>query len=202
MQLYYSPTSPYTRRVCAALLLLGLENQVQRVIVSPFDAPAELTRVNPLSQIPTLAINDGEMLCGSALITEYLIAQAEQCDAMQSQHWGIRNLAGIAEGIVDAALIAVLETRRPSELQSPRQIQNQQAKILRSVAYLEQQSQQPAGQLDSHNINYYSLMLGVALGYLDFRQPELDWRNAAPSLSAWYTEVREQDWLQQTQPPH
>ena len=87
MQLYYSPTSPYTRRVCATLILLDLEDQVQRVVVSPFDAPVELTQVNPLSQIPTLAINNSEMLCGSALITEYLIAQAAQGDAMQSQHW-------------------------------------------------------------------------------------------------------------------
>ena len=201
MKLYYSTTSPYTRRVCAAAILLELDSQLEKIVVSPFDAPAELTQVNPLSQIPTLQLDNNEMLCGSALITEYLIGNNEQSANWKLNDWAIRNLAGIAEGIVDAALNAVLETRRPDELQSPEKIAGQQEKILRSLSYLEQQSSTTAGTLSSDQINFYTLMLGVCLGYLDFRQAELNWRDHAPKLSAWYAEVENQAWLSETRPP-
>lgn len=199
MKLYYSPTSPYTRRVSAALILLGLDGQVERISVSPFDAPAELTQVNPLSQIPTLVLDSGEMLCGSGLIVEYLNAQTEQRSLMDKcqNHWQMKNLAGIAEGIVDAALAVILETRRPAEQQSATKIQGWQDKIMRSLAFLEQHKVQAS----TEKIDFYSLALGIALGYLDFRQAELNWRDSAPGLCEWYAQVRSQAWLEQTQPP-
>ena len=199
MKLFYSPTSPYTRRVSAALILLELQDQVERVSVSPFDAPAELTQVNPLSQIPTLLLDSGEMLCGSALIVEYLNAQTEQRSLMAKcqSHWQMKNLAGIAEGIVDAALAVVLETRRPAEQQSTDKVQSSQDKILRSIAYLEQHPM----HLNADKVDFYSLTLGIALGYLDFRQAGLNWRDSAPKLCEWYAVVRQQAWLDQTQPP-
>lgn len=199
MKLYYSPTSPYTRRVSAALILLELEDKVERISVSPFDAPSELTQINPLSQIPTLVLDSGEMLCGSALIVEYLNAQTEQRRLMAKcqSHWQMKNMAGIAEGIVDAALAVVLETRRPAEQQSRDKIIGWQDKILRSVSYLEQH---PV-QANTDKIDFYSLALGIALGYLDFRLPELNWRDSAPGLCEWYGQVRQQAWLAQTLPP-
>lgn len=198
MKLFYSKTSPYTRRVRGALILLDQLESTELIATDPFSVPDELIAVNPLSQIPTLLTDSGDMLCGSALIVEYLDQQAGlRLAGPGQQAWQTRNLAGIAEGIIDAALAVVLEGRRPDGQQSEEKCQGHQDKILRTLDYLQQQ----ACPETADKINYYSLTLAVALGYLDFRLPKLDWRSSCPQLAMWYTEIAQHPFMSATRPP-
>ena len=51
------------------------------------------------------------------------------------------------------------------------------------------------GPLDAGQIS-----VGCALGYLDFRQPDRDWRSAHPALAAWYQTFSEREAMQATAP--
>jgi glutathione S-transferase len=40
----------------------------------------------------------------------------------------------------------------------------------------------------------------AALGYLDFRLPNLNWREQNPTLARWYAEIESVEWVASTQP--
>ena len=54
MKLYYSPTSPFVRKVNVAAIELGLDAQIERIVTNPWIAPEDLSADNPLSKVPTI----------------------------------------------------------------------------------------------------------------------------------------------------
>ena len=71
MKLYTSTTSPYARMVMLAALARGMD-ELQLAYVDPWTTPAELTAINPLSQVPTLIADNGTIITNSPLILDYL----------------------------------------------------------------------------------------------------------------------------------
>lgn len=71
MQLYYSPTSPFARKVRVLINELKIQDQFDLLAVDPWTDP-NLRPINPLSKIPTLVVNHKEVLFDLALICEYL----------------------------------------------------------------------------------------------------------------------------------
>lgn len=199
MKLFYSKTSPYARRIRMGLEVLGLVNECELIEVSPFDVPAELIKYNPLSQIPTLITDQGQTITGSANILEYINLHSQMNNLFPKEsYWHVRHFSNVAEGIVDAALSVVLETRRESNLISQSHIQNQKEKIQRSVNYLEVQKL----NLDVAKPDALAISLVMALGYLDFRIVDLDWRASCSNLSNFYEKASQQSWVQNTAPPN
>jgi glutathione S-transferase len=62
--------SPYTRRVAITLQFYGIAYE-QRPL-SGFDNRTEVRSYNPLGRIPTLALDDGEVLIDSGAIIDHL----------------------------------------------------------------------------------------------------------------------------------
>lgn len=62
--------SPYVRRVAISLKLAGL--QFTRNTASVFADAEEMRRINPLGRIPSLVLDDGEVLIDSAAILDYI----------------------------------------------------------------------------------------------------------------------------------
>ena len=73
MKLYYSNTSPYSRKVRLVTLEKGLENQIEGILVNPFaeDNPDFIT-ANPLGKIPVLVLDNGKTIFDSPVICHYL----------------------------------------------------------------------------------------------------------------------------------
>ena len=74
MILYYSPRSPFVRKVMIALHETGLTARVEQVrsVTMMLKPNAELMKVNPWNKIPTLIADDGQVLFDSDVIIEYL----------------------------------------------------------------------------------------------------------------------------------
>lgn len=53
----------------------------------------------------------------------------------------------------------------------------------------------------SEGLDLGRITAACALGYLDFRFPQEDWRGAHPRLSAWYAGIAERPAFQATLPP-
>jgi len=68
------------------------------------------------------------------------------------------------------------------------------AKMLGAIDALE------ARRGDLAIVDLGSITTACALGYLDFRFPDLDWRKRAPGLGAWYAEFAKRPSMQKTRP--
>lgn len=199
MKLYTSKTSPYARKVRVALEELGMADQVEEVVADPFNPPPELLAANPLSKIPTLITDKGEAVPDSTLILEYLASKKTGLASLprSGKRWEILRRTLIADGIIDAAVSMVLEKRRPESIHYIPFLDRQSANIRRVLDQLNTD----AGLLALQTPGVCEITVGVALGYLDFRLPYLEWRKDRDALATWYTVFAQRPSMVKTQPP-
>ena len=72
MKLYYSPTSPYVRKVMACAIARGLDGRIRLHPTNPHASPADLVADNPTSKVPCLVTDDGLSSDDSPVICEFL----------------------------------------------------------------------------------------------------------------------------------
>lgn len=199
MKLYGSKTSPFARKVRVLAEELRLNDLIEEVQTDPFNPPAELLAANPLSKIPTLVTEKGEALPDSSLIVEYLMTRGQGVAMLPrgSKRWPALRRARVAEGIIEAAVATLLEKRRPESIIYPAFLDRQSQIILRSIEMLNLE----VGALTEDTPSIVEITVGVALAYLDFRMPYLDWRTNHDALLAWYQKFSQRPSMLNTQPP-
>ena len=182
MKLRYAPTSPYVRKVVVCLQELGLDDRVECVATNVWDPTTDIGETNPLGKVPALTLDDGTVLVDSPLICEYVneLADGPLLPGGPAR-WPVLRLQALADGILDAAILRLLEGRRPPELQSADWSARQKRAIDRALDVLEPEA---AGWGDDLTLG--QIAVGCALGYLDFRFGHEDWRPGRPNLEAWY----------------
>jgi len=199
MKLYYSPASPYVRKVRVVAIETGLMNRIElaQVAVSPVDANADVSANNPIGKIPTLIRDDGGALYDSRVICEYLDSLhdgarmfAESGDA----RWTALRRQALADGILDAAVNTRYETvLRPEGFRWTDWVDGQMRKIRGS---LDQLQNEPLGD----GVDIGTISVACALGYLDFRYPDEGWRDSRPALAAWFEGYSARPSMGQTMP--
>lgn len=203
MTLFHNPASPFVRKVRVLLIETGQQDRValQACMPTPIAPDAQVVQGNPVGKIPALRLADGSALHDSRVILDYLDHQHVGDPLIPrdgSARWRRLTLASIADGIMDAAVLVRYETAmRPAEKHWDQWLDEQRNKIRRSVAELEAEA---TAELASH-FDIAAISVACALGYLDFRHPDLQWRDANPQLAAWYAEVSQRPSMQLTQPP-
>ena len=198
MRLYYSPTSPYARKIRMVLAEKGLQNLVEAVPCSPFEDAAELISVNPLGKVPCLVLDDGSTVFDSPAIADYLDSLDSSVRLIPSDgadRLRVLRQQALGDGILDAAYAVVTERRRPGENQSSDWLLRWTAAITRAMKFLEQELDGPGETLTLGEIT-----IGAALGYLDFRLADLAWRDDNPITAAWYTRFAERPSMIATRP--
>lgn len=180
MKLYYSKTSPYTRKVLLVARHLGLTEEIEIVPVDPLDPPAEFLEANPLSKVPTLVVDGEPALFDSRVIVEFLLDRAGMNDTGRAKAEVLKRQA-LADGITDAALAIVMENRRPEEQRSDYWQGRWHAAIERSLAHLEDGA---VNALEHWNLD--AMATAAALDYLCFRLPDFAWQQAYPATARWF----------------
>ncbi len=195
MNLYYAKPSPFARRVRVLLRERGLLSRINEIATAPWDSPVELLAVSPASKVPALVLDDGTTLTESVLIATHLDSQGDAAPLLPDaamprllQAWGL------AEGLTGAAWLTVVEARRDEAQRSSSWLARQRGAIDRCLAALEIVAPLPP------ETSYAHIVLGVALGYLDFRLSSIDWRSSQPRLANWYATFAQRDAMQATAP--
>ena len=201
MKLYYSPTSPYVRKVMVLLHETGQIDNVELVNVAgtPMEPSEALMTKNPLTKVPVLELPNGTVLLDSRVICAFLNGRAKAGLYQTGKaHWQTRTLEALADGILDAALSIVFEGRlRPAEKQMDEWRDAQWGKIERTCAALERDwMDHLAGPLDMGQI-----AAGCALSYLDFRLDERGWRKGNDALATWFKAFESRASMAATPPP-
>ena len=157
---------------------------------------SEVTKDNPLGKVPALVTPDG-VFAGSYLCCEYLDslhAGPRLIPAEPRERWPALQLHAFADGIIEAAVATVIEQlRRPKELVYQGMVDRQRAKIERT---LEKIASVPLSEAPG----IATITLGCALGYLDFRMPQLTWRDGRAALGKWYERFAARKSMQATVP--
>lgn len=201
MRLFYSPTSPYVRKIRVLLAETGNTDAVELVhsAGTPLDAGTMPVAHNPLGKIPALERADGPALYDSRVITRYLDDQLG-CGMYPAapRLWDTLTLEATADGILDAAILMVYEARiRPEEKRFTPWLDGQWAKVSRALDALETRWMSHLhGTMDMGQI-----AVACALGYVDFRHDARNWREGRPSLAAWDAAFAARPSMTATVPP-
>ena len=185
MKLYFSPTSPYVRKVMVCAHELGLADKIEKLscAASPIIRDKNIIAQNPLGQVPTLIADDGQMLADSRVICEYLDhVGGNKLFPRNSARWQAIVDQAMADGILGAALLARYETAlRPGDKLWSDWLNGQMDKIKTTLTALEAAAPKFGDRVDIGTISY-----ACALSYLDLRFPTFEWRGAYPKAAAWY----------------
>lgn len=197
MQVFYSPASPYVRKVMVLAEETGQTVEKLDSAASPVDRDQSVVAQNPTGKVPTAVLPDGTALYDSRVICRWLDAQHTGTKMYPDGDavWGVLRREALADGLLDAALLARYETvMRPAEMLWPAWLQGQMDKIDSSLDVLERDVA-GYGAMDAGWI-----AMGCAVAYLDFRFPDLAWRSGRPGLSDWYAELAERASFKATEP--
>ena len=193
MRLFYSPFSPFARKVMACAVARGIESQI--ALVPTAGEHPDLVAVNPLGKLPCLITEDGTALYDSRVICEFLDSVGEVFPMFPAHGARFRALRfqALADGIADAAVLRRGEEARPAEAARDDAIAVQRGKISRALAALE--ADVPVAHVDIGTI-----AVACALGYLDLRFAAEPWRDGHPKLAAWYETMAQHPCMTGTRP--
>jgi glutathione S-transferase len=188
MKLYYSPASPFVRKVWLAISELGLEDRVEQVPTNPLKREDVARVPNPTGKIPCLVTDDGQALYDSPVIIDYLDAEAgggRLIPASGPARWKALRLQALADAMMDAAVLCMIEGMRKPERQSAGWIAHNRGVVERSLDALEAE----AGALgDEATVG--TLTVAVGLELLGIHMPDLGWQSGHPALAAWFDRFR------------
>ena len=199
MILRSTPASPFARKAHIAASVLGLDGEIAVEGVDLNDPGDSIRRQNPLGKIPALLVEDGNVYFDSRVILDYLDHRAgggRIVPSAPARRFAALRLQALADGIMDASILIVYESRyRAAEKREATWVERQAEKVARALAALEQAP--PATEATP---TVGDIALACALGYIDFRLPQVDWRAKNPALAAWYAEVAERPSMRATAP--
>jgi glutathione S-transferase len=165
----------------------------------PVDRDRTIVAHNPLGKVPTFFTDDGTVLFDSRVIVEYLntLAGGALVPRDGGLRWHVLVEQALADGILDAALLARYETAvRPENLRWAEWTAGQLDKIQCALDDLEKRV---AGFGDRVDVG--TIACACALGYLDFRFPAIAWRSGHPALASWFDKFGARDSMVETRPP-
>jgi glutathione S-transferase len=201
MKLIAGPVSPYSRK--ARIVLAEKRIEYEMIVDSPSDPATRVPDFNPLGKIPVLVLDDETTLFDSRVIVEYLdnaspVGRLIPDDTRQRIQ--VRRWEALADGCTDAAIAVIMEKRRPADGQRGDWIARQAGKVDRALKAMSED----LGSRAWCTGDLYSLAdvaVGCALGYLELRMPDLNWRKQYPNLGKLFDKLSRRVSFKDTAPP-
>ncbi|MCU0931118.1 MAG: glutathione S-transferase N-terminal domain-containing protein [Serpentinimonas sp.] len=204
MKLIGAVTSPYVRK--ARIVMAEKKLEFQFVTEDVWSAETRIMESNPLGKVPCLVMEGGEAVFDSRVIVEYLDALSpvgRLIPASGRERVEVKTWEALADGLLDAAILARLEATwagRTPEQRSQAWIDRQMDKITASLAAMSRGlGEKPF--CHGHSLTLADVAVGCALGYLDFRFPQIEWREPYPNLAKLYEKLAQRQSFIDTTPP-
>ncbi len=201
MKLWYSPASPFVRKVLMLAHETGLIDQMDLVdaATTALNPNHDLAKDNPLGKIPTLVTDEGVSIFDSRVISEYLdgLHDGPKMIPLEGEdRFNVLVAQSIGDGIMEAAVaIRYEQALRPEEKQFEDWINGQFLKITQALDVAETWR---GGRIQ--DIHVGSISIASALSYLDFRHGGFDWRERRPVLTQMLETFSQRKSMIETQP--
>jgi len=203
MKLIGALTSPYVRKVRVVMAEKKMDYQFAQEDVWTSDA---IMASNPLGKVPCLVMEGGEAVFDSRVIVEYLDARsplARLIPESNRERTEVRTWEALADGILDAAILARLEATwagRSAEQRSQAWIDRQMKKIDASLEAIATGLAAKPWCTGIH-MTLADVAVGCALGYLDYRFPKIDWRGRHANVARLAEKLNARQSFIDTAPP-
>lgn len=203
MKLIGALTSPYVRKVRIVLAEKKLDYQFELEDVWNADT---ILAANPLGKVPCLVLEGGEAVFDSRVIVEYLDTRSPLNRLIPESGRGrteVRTWEALADGLLDASILARLEATWPGRGEG----QRSQAWIARQLSRVDAAlAAMSTGLADKPwcsgvHMSLADIAVGCALGYLDFRFPQIDWRARHANLGKLAEKLGARQSFIDTRPP-
>jgi glutathione S-transferase len=201
MKLIASLTSPYARKIRVVLMEKRIE--VDLVEENVWAADTKVGLHNPLTKVPVLVLDDGTSLYDSRVIAEFLdgitpvsrlIPEGGRDRAM------VKRLEALGDGITDAGIAIFLERKRDPALQGGDWITRQMGKVESGIAAVARElGDRKFCQGETMTLGDISVACGLL--WLEFRMPEIKWRDTYPNLKSWIERLEARTSFMETKPP-
>ena len=184
MKLIGSNTSPYVRKVRVVLAEKRID--VQYEVEDVWSPDTAIRASNPLGKVPVLIMDDGGAVFDSRVIVEYLdnlTPVHKLIPAAGRARVEVKCWEALADGLLDAAILARMEVlARPEDKRHSPWIDRQMDKVDSALSAMSTGLADKAWCTDGR-YSLADIAVGCALGYLDFRFPQIDWRTRHPNLA-------------------
>jgi glutathione S-transferase len=203
MKLIGALTSPYVRKVRIVMAEKRLDYQFELEDVWNRDT---IMKSNPLGKVPCLVMEGGEAVFDSRVIVEYvdtLSPVGKLIPDRGRERTEVRTWEALADGVMDAAILARLEQTWPGRSEAQRSaawISRQMDKVHASLAAMSQGLGDRPFCAGTH-FSLADIATGCALGYLDFRFAHIDWRGQYPNLERLDAKLAQRQSFIDTLPP-
>ncbi len=203
MKLIGAYTSPYVRKVRIVMAEKKLDFELVLEDVWKSD---DILRANPLGKIPCLVMEGGEAVFDSRVIVEYLDTLSPVGKLIPSagrERAEVRTWEALADGVLDASILARLEATWSGRTEAQRSqawIERQLSRVDSALAAMANGLGDRSWCSGSH-FSLADISVGCALGYLDFRFPQIHWRDRHDNLSRLFDKLSARPSFAETVPP-
>jgi glutathione S-transferase len=203
MKLIGSLTSPYVRKVRIVMAEKKLDFQM---VLEDVWAREDILKANPLGKVPCLVMEGGEAVFDSRVIVEYLDTLSpvgKLIPATGRERVEVRTWEALADGLLDASILARLESTWPGRSEAQRCAAWADRQLSRVDSALAAMARGLGSKPFCAGVHFSlaDVAVGCALGYLDFRFPAIDWRAAHPTLANLHAKLAGRQSFIDTQPP-
>ena len=200
MKLIGTLTSPYTRK--ARVVLAEKKIDYEFVIDSPSAADSSVSRYNPLARVPVLVLDDETAIFDSPVIVEYLdnlspnnkLYPQPNRERIEVKRW-----EALADGLMDAAVGMRMESLRPAKQRSSAWIERERGVVVAALAMMDSELGERHWCMGTP-FTFADVAVGCALGYLDFRFADIDWRAEHANLGRVYDRLMQRPSFAETVP--
>jgi glutathione S-transferase len=203
MKLIGAISSPYVRKVRVVMAEKKLDYQL--VLENVWSADSTIAQSNPLGKVPCLVMEGGEALFDSRVIVEYLDTLSpvgKLIAPLGRERAEVKTWEALADGVLDALILARLESQWPERKASER-----------SQAWIDRQIDKTHASLKAMSLglgdkpfcagihlSLADIAVGCALGYLSFRFGSIDGHTPYPNLARLYDKLMQRPSFLET--PH
>lgn len=205
MRLFYSPFHTFIHKVLVTVHEAGLWDDISFVATYPFKNSAgedqgdaySIAALNPLNKVPTLALDNGQVVFGSQAVVECLDSMNKSGQplypAQGPQRWEAVSRLALCDTIFESTVQMVMEGWQPESQQRIALFEWLWPKFIRGLDQLEAYCKRGFDQFDIGQV----AMLH-AISYMDFRAkfydakdpvyPDFDCFDNRPNLQAWWSD--------------
>jgi glutathione S-transferase len=196
MQLLINNSSPFSRVVRIVALEKGLSDKVTLVWSDPWSNEPALLASNPASRVPAIVTDEGISITESLLISQYMDSLSSDIPLFPIGNLKATHTVGLGMALMEAAFTTAITEKFEGKKASGsffglRRIEaiNRTLVVLNKDA--EGSSREP--------LTFGEIVVGVALAYMEFRLPNIDWKNRFGALYELYHRLAIRESFQQTE---
>lgn len=201
MRLIASLSSPYARK--ARIVMAEKKIDFDLVLDNVWGADSVVSQSNPLGKVPCLVMEDGGAMFDSRVIVEYLdtlTPVGKLIPVGGRERAEVKCWEALADGLLDAAVAMRLEeTQREPAQRSAAWVDRQSGKVKAALRAMSTGLADHAWCTGNH-FTLADIAVGCALMWLEFRFPQIAWREEYPRLARLADKLAERQSFRDTLP--